>query len=81
MLGKMVLLLGLTFGGSLPTAPAATTATVPAAAMCQPPATAETLRDETATAVDCSPRGAGCEYSHECCSHICRKIRGGKSCG
>jgi hypothetical protein len=35
---------------------------------------------ELSTAKSCLPRGSACSYSHDCCSRICRKIKGSQEC-
>ena len=66
MLKRMLLVLMVAAGGTWLAAVA--TAAPPLPELTQPPARG------------CAPRGAACRYDHDCCSSICRTIKGSKEC-
>ncbi len=74
MLSKWVLLLGLAVGGALGFASSSRTAVASRPTVLAPETCAVAKNDS------CLPRGSGCTYSHDCCSGICRTIKGTKSC-
>jgi hypothetical protein len=78
MLKRMLLVLMVAAGGTwLATVAMASPAPIAGPAPMCAPALPELTEPP---ARDCSPRGAGCRYSHDCCSNICRTIKGSKEC-